>query len=301
MLRVATRGSALARWQADRVAALLRRSHPGLDVELVIVETLGDRRQDIPIWEIGGQGIFVKEVQSAVLAGRADIAVHSAKDLPSVTAPGLDLAAFPGRDDPRDALVGAPLAALAPGARVATGSVRRRAQLAAARPDLELVGLRGNIATRLERIPPGGAVVLAAAALNRLGLAGRAAEVLDVERMVPQVAQGALAVECRAGDEPVATLLAAIDDPAVRVTVEAERAFLARLGSGCDLPVGAHAVLAGGDVIITGLIAAPDGSVVIRDRRSGPAATATALAVALADHLVHDLGGKALLAGPRPS
>ena len=301
MLRVATRGSALARWQADRVAALLRRSHSGLDVELVIVETLGDRRQDIPIWEIGGQGIFVKEVQSAVLAGRADIAVHSAKDLPSVTAPGLDLAAFPGRDDPRDALVGAPLAALAPGARVATGSVRRRAQLAAARPDLELVGLRGNIATRLERIPPGGAVVLAAAALNRLGLAGRAAEVLDVERMVPQVAQGALAVECRAGDEPVATLLAAIDDPAVRVTVEAERAFLARLGSGCDLPVGAHAVLAGGDVIITGLIAAPDGSVVIRDRRSGPAATATALAVALADHLVHDLGGRALLAGPRPS
>jgi hydroxymethylbilane synthase len=296
MLRVATRGSALARWQADHVAWRLTRSHPGLEVALVVVETFGDRRQDVPITEIGGQGVFVKEVQTAVLDGRADIAVHSAKDLPSVTAPGLQLAAFPGRDDPRDALVGASLAELAPGARVATGSVRRRAQLGALRPDLELVGLRGNIATRLGRVPPGGAVVVAAAALNRLGLAGRAAEILDVDRMVPQVAQGALAVECRAGDEAVAALLAAIDEPDVRVTVEAERAFLARLGSGCDLPVGAHAERHGDVVAITGLIAGLDGSVIIRDRRTGPLAGATTLAVALADPLVADLGGAALLA-----
>jgi hydroxymethylbilane synthase len=299
MLRVATRGSTLARWQADHVVARLRRAHSGLDVGLVIVETFGDQRQDIPIGEIGGQGVFVKEVQTAVLEGRADIAVHSAKDLPSVTAPGLRLAAFPDRDDPRDALVGATLAGLAAGARVATGSTRRRAQLAALRPDLDLVGLRGNIATRLQRIPAGGAIVVAAAALNRLGLAGVAAEVLDVDVMRPQVAQGALAVECRAGDDAVAALLAAIDDIDVRVTVEAERAFLARLGSGCDLPVGAYAVRLGPDIAITGLIAAPDGSVVIRDRSVGPAAAADALAVALADHMVVDLGGRALLpAGP---
>jgi hydroxymethylbilane synthase len=290
MLRVATRGSALARWQADHVVARLRRSHPGLDVELVVVETFGDRRQDLPITEIGGQGVFVQEGQTAVLEGRADIAVHSAKDLPSVTAAGL-------HDDPRDALVGGRLADLAPGARVATGSVRRRAQLAALRPDVEVVGLRGNINTRLQRVPAGGAVIVAAAALNRLGWAARAAEILEVDTMVPQVAQGALAVECRAGDEAVAALLAAIDEPDARVTVEAERAFLARLGGGCDLPVGALAERLGADVAVTGLIAAPDGSVVIRDRRVGPAAAATTVAVALVDHMIADLGGRALLAG----
>jgi hydroxymethylbilane synthase len=300
MLRVATRGSTLARWQADHVADRLRRSHPGLEVGLVIVETFGDRRQDLPIEEIGGQGVFVKEVQTAVLEDRADLAVHSAKDLPSGTAPGLRLAAFPDRDDPRDVLVGATLAGLAPGARVATGSARRRAQLAALRPDLELVGLRGNIATRLQRVPAGGAIVVAAAALNRLGRPGVASEILEVDVMLPQVAQGALAVECREGDATVAGLLAAIDDADVRLTVEAERAFLARLGSGCDLPVGAYAVRLGPDVAITGLIAAPDGSVIIRDSAAGPAGAADALAVALADHMVVDLGGDALLAaGPR--
>jgi hydroxymethylbilane synthase len=301
MIRVATRGSALARWQADHVVARLRRSHPDLEVALVVIETFGDRRQDVPIVEMGGQGVFVKEVQAAVLAGRADIAVHSAKDLPALTAPGLQLAAFPGRDDPRDVLVGAALAELAPGATVATGSVRRRAQLASLRPDLRWHDLRGNIATRLSRVPSGGAVVVAAAALNRLGLAERAAEVLDVDVMVPQVAQGALAVECRAGDEAVAALLAPIDEPDIRVAVEAERAFLARLGSGCDLPVGAYAERRGGLIDIVGLIADVDGSVVVRDRRTGPIAGATALAVALADHLLSDLGGEELLAAGNPA
>jgi hydroxymethylbilane synthase len=300
MLRIATRGSALARWQAEHVAARLRQLHPDLPVELLIVETAGDRRQDVPIWEIGGQGVFVKEVQTAVLRGEADLAVHSAKDLPSLTAPGLVLAAVPGRDDPRDALVGTALAELAPGARVATGSVRRRAQLAALRPDLDMVSLRGNIATRLGRVPPGGAVVVAAAALNRLGLRDRVADVLDPDLMVPQVAQGALAVECRADDRPVATLLSGLEDLPARTAVDAERAFLARLGTGCDLPVGAHATVEGPDVTIVGLIAAADGSVVIRDRRSGPSTSATSLAAALADHLVGDLGGAALLAR-RPS
>src|SRR4051794_13815054 len=175
-LRAATRGSALARWQTDHVAGLL-----GADVDVVVVETTGDRRTDVAIHEMGGQGVFVKEVQAAVLDGRADIAVHSAKDLPSVTMPGLTIAAVPERADPRDALVGSTLEGLGAGARVATGSVRRRAQLAWLRPDLTFVGLRGNMGTRLERAgtPEIDAVVVAYAALQRLGWADRAAEVLS--------------------------------------------------------------------------------------------------------------------------
>src|SRR5437764_4266605 len=197
-LRAATRGSALARWQTDHVAALL-----GEDVDVVVVETTGDRRTDVAIHQMGGQGVFVKEVQAAVLDGRADLAVHSAKDLPSAATPGLVIGAVPERDDPCDALVGSSFAALAPGARIATGSVRRRAQLASVRPDLTFVGLRGNIGTRLDRVGTGGidAVVVAYAALRRLGLAGRADDVLPIRVMLPQVAQGALAVECRADDE----------------------------------------------------------------------------------------------------
>src|SRR3954454_24670057 len=191
-LRAATRGSALARWQTDHVAGLL-----GADVDVVVVETTGDRRTDVAIHEMGGQGVFVKEVQAAVLDGRADIAVHSAKDLPSAPAPGLVLAAVPERDDARDALVGMGLAQLGPGARVATWSVRRRAQLAWMRPDLTFVGLRGNIGTRLERAGTAGidAVVVAFAALQRLGWADRATEVLSPSTVLPQVAQGALAIE----------------------------------------------------------------------------------------------------------
>ncbi|MFM7534719.1 MAG: hydroxymethylbilane synthase [Acidimicrobiales bacterium] len=238
-LRIATRGSRLARWQAEHVAGLLRAAHGALDVELVIVETTGDQRRDIPLHAIGGQGVFVKEVQQAVLEGRAELAVHSAKDLPSTTAPGLSLAAVPARGDVRDGLVGARLDDLAPGATVATGSVRRRAQLLAARPDLHVVELRGNVDTRLTKIPDGGAIVMAVAPLERLGWADRLAEALDPERFVPQVAQGALAVECRADDGATAAMVAAIQDTEARRRVDAERAFLAAFGGGCDLPIGA--------------------------------------------------------------
>src|SRR4029453_4271434 len=171
-LRVATRGSALARWQADHVAVLAQKAGPGLEVETVVVETSGDRQRDVLIWELGGKGVFVKEVQAALLAGRADVAVHSAKDLPSLTPDGLVIGAVPERADVRDALVGSPLADLAPGATVASGSLRRRAQLAHARPDLRFEGLRGNIATRLARLERAdvAAVVMAAPALDRLGL-----------------------------------------------------------------------------------------------------------------------------------
>ncbi len=172
-LRAATRGSALARWQTDAVAALLRAVDPTVEVEVVVVETQGDRRLDVPIWELGGKGVFAKEVQAAVLDGRADLAVHSAKDLPSGTVPGLALACVPERADPRDALVGSTLADLPEGAEVATGSLRRQAQLAAVRPDLRFVGLRGNMETRLAKAADHDAVVVAAAAFDRLADAAR--------------------------------------------------------------------------------------------------------------------------------
>jgi hydroxymethylbilane synthase len=277
----------LARWQAEEVARLLRLANPDLEVELLVVATTGDRSQDVPVWEMGGQGVFVKEVQAAVLEGRADIAVHSTKDLPSVTAPGLVLAAIPGRADPRDALVGAPLAELGPGALIATGSVRRRVQLAWLRPDLTFTSLRGNIGTRLDRVPAGGAVVVAAAALERLGLRDRAAEILDVAVMLPQVGQGAIGVEARAGDYRARNLVASIDDAAARAAVTAERAFLARLGGGCDLPVGAYAQAgAGATLVVEGLLASQDGRVVLRSSTTGPRAQAADMGSHLADELL---------------
>jgi hydroxymethylbilane synthase len=298
-LRIATRGSALARWQAEEVARLLRAAAPECDVHLVPVETTGDRRTDIPVWEMGGQGVFVKEVQAALFDGRADVAVHSAKDLPSTTAPGLVLAAVPVRADPRDALVGASLATLVPGALVATGSVRRRAQLAWLRPDLTFTGLRGNVPTRLERVPPGGAVVVAAAALARLGLADRATEILATELMLPQVGQGAIAVECRSDDRAARTLLASIDQPDVRAAVTAERAYLARLGGGCDLPVGAFGRLRSegdGELVVEGMMASLDGRLVLRATISGPEDAPDRLGRMLADELL-TTGGSDLL-GP---
>ena len=241
-LRLATRGSAQARTQAQAVADALMAAHPGRSVELVFVETLGDRTQhaDIPLHTIGGQGVFVKEVQAAVLRGDADIAAHSAKDLPSATADGLQLAAFCTRRDARDVLVGATLDGLPSGADVATGSVRRRAQLLVARPDLRFLELRGNIHTRLDKVPDGGAIVMAAAALDILGLLDKISDYLPPASFVPSPGQGCVAIECRADDLEMVDVLAAIDHAPSRRAVEVERAFLAELGSGCSLPVGAH-------------------------------------------------------------
>jgi hydroxymethylbilane synthase len=293
LLRVATRGSRLARWQAQHVGALLQAAHGSIGVELVVVSTTGDVRSEEPLHGFGGQGVFVKEVQEAVLEGRADLAVHSAKDLPSQTPPGLCLAAVPERGDPHDVLVGAGLGGLAVGATVATGSVRRRAQLAARRPDLHFVDLRGNIETRLDKVPDGGSIVLAAIALERLGLSDRVAEVLPADLMLPQAGQGALAVECRAGDGAAAALLAAIEHPPSRMAVDAERAFLAALGAGCTLPVAAFAsVHPGGHVSMRGLVASPDGREIVRHHASGDDP------VALGRHIaerVLDEGGRDLL------
>jgi hydroxymethylbilane synthase len=209
-------------------------------VELVLIETSGDIRVDVPLHSIGGQGVFVKEVQRAVLDGRADLAVHSAKDLPSETADGLTLAAFTERRSPGDVLVGSTLDDLSIGATVASGSVRRRAQLRAVRPDLDFVELRGNIDTRLSKIPDGGAIVMARAALEILQMTNRIAQALPIDRFVPAVGQGCVAVECRADDADTRADLSTVDHGPTRAAVEVERAFLAELGSGCSLPVAGH-------------------------------------------------------------
>jgi hydroxymethylbilane synthase len=254
VVRAATRGSALALWQAAHVGRLLEAAYPGLEIEFVVVDTEGDRRLDVPISDFGGKGVFAKEVQTAVLDNRADFAVHSAKDLPSTTVPGLTLAAVPERGDPRDALVGGRLGDLPLGATVATGSMRRRVQLAQIRPDLVFSELRGNMATRLSKVPEGGAIVVAAVALQRLQLAEHLAEIIPEDDLVPQVGQGALGVECRADDDVIVGMLQAIEHAPSRRRVDAERAFLVELGGDCDLPAGAHAVFVDdlGDVAETG-------------------------------------------------
>jgi hydroxymethylbilane synthase len=268
VIRIATRASALARWQAERLGGRL-----GHDVEYVLVTTTGDRDQTSELHAIGGQGVFTKEVQHAVIDGRADVAVHSAKDLPTETPPELVLATIPERGDPRDALAGCAFEKLGPGARIGTDSVRRRAQLAAARPDLTFGPLRGNIETRLRKQSELGydAVVVAFAALERLGLAAEAASVLDPGVMLPQVAQGALAAECRIDDERTLARLRAVDDRVVHRAVDAERAYLRELGGGCDLPCGALARADGSDgaIELLALIASLDGHVVLRTRVAG--------------------------------
>jgi hydroxymethylbilane synthase len=286
----------LALWQARRVAHLLAALPGPPSCELVVVQTTGDALADVPVAQLSGQGVFVKEVQSAVLDGRADLAVHFAKDLPALTPPGLVLACVPERADPRDALVGCRLEELSPGATVATGSVRRRAQLAWLRPDLTFCDLRGNMATRLDRARAVGAGVLALAALERLGLTEHVAEALDPGTLLPQVAQGALAVECRSGDRAVLELLVAIDDPTAHAAVRAERAFLAALGGGCTLPLGALAVHTDGDeeLVVEGFLASRDGRILVRHRVTGPASEPAAVGTRLAGALLEDRGGRSL-------
>jgi len=270
-IRAATRGSALALWQANHVSALVADATE-IEVESVVVSTAGDRDKTTPLHEIGGKGVFVKEVQAALLDGRADIAVHSAKDLPALTPDGLTICAVPNRADPRDALVGCALADLPVGARVGTGSIRRQVQLLALRPDIELVEIRGNIDTRLGLVRSAGgeldAIVMAAAALDRLGRAPSVVDRLGVATMLPQVGQGTLAVECRADDSRVLDVLSKVDDAEARQVLEAERAFLVELGGDCDLPAGAYGVLDDGQLELAAMLS--DGAeVVLRNAVSG--------------------------------
>ena len=293
-LRIATRGSPLARWQAEHVSELLRADDPSCEVELVVVDTQADRRLDVPIWDLGGKGAFAKEVQAAVLDGRADLAVHSAKDLPSAPVPGLVLAAVTERGDPRDALVGSTLAGLREGAEVATGSLRRQAELRRHRPDLRFAGLRGNMQTRLAKAADHDAIVVAAIALDRLGLGDQITERLDVGVVLPQVGQAALAVECREGDEELVARLVAVEHAASRRCVDAERAFLAELGGDCSLPAGAHAVVTtDGALSLEAFLASPDGSTMVRTAVGGDDAEIGAAAAAE----LRARGGSALTSG----
>jgi hydroxymethylbilane synthase len=289
VLRVATRGSALALRQTEIVVDALRARWPGLRVDVVTVRTTGDRDQAAPLATLG-DGVFVRGVEAELLAGRADAAVHSAKDIPSAEPPGLVLAAFPPRADPRDVLVsrsGAGFAELPPGARLGTASPRRHAIARVLRPDLEVALIRGNVDTRLRKLEEGeyDAIVLAAAGLDRMGLAGRVTEYLDPLVWVPAAGQGVLAVQCRT-DDPARPLLTVLDDPATRAAITAERAVLRRLGSGCRTPVGAHARPMDGRLALHGLLVAPEGSRRVTAERLGDMAEAEAMGAEVADELM---------------
>lgn len=298
IVRIATRGSKLALWQAEHVQGLLERQEPGLRVELVVLKTTGDKILDRPLSEVGGKGLFVKEIEEAVAEGRADLAVHSMKDLPAEVPVGLEVMAVPPREDPRDALLvraglsAARLAELPMQARIGTSSLRRMCQLRAVRPDLEVLSLRGNVDTRLRRLDEGAfdAIVLAAAGLRRLGLAKHIRHVLEVDEMIPAIGQGALAIEARSDDAATRARLARLDHPPTAVCVAAERAFLGRLSGGCRTPLAAHAVLEGtaeeGRMVLTGLVGRPDGREVLQDRIEGPAKSTAALGVTLAERLL---------------
>jgi hydroxymethylbilane synthase len=289
-VRIATRRSPLAKWQANHVADLLRKNEPGLEVRLHELVTRGDKILEVPLAQVGGKGLFVKEIEDALLAGDAEVAVHSMKDLPAMLADGLVIGAVPEREDPRDALCSPrwkTLSALPQGAKVGTSSLRRSAQLMALRPDLQIEVIRGNVETRLRKASEGlDAVVLAYAGLRRLGLGAHATYVFPPEEMLPAVAQGALALEARGSDAATLERLAALNDPDTRVRVEAERGFLARIEGGCQVPIAGHATLAGGKVTIRALVASLDGKRVIRGERTGAPADARALGVSLAEELL---------------
>jgi hydroxymethylbilane synthase len=276
---------------------------PGLSVELVVLKTRGDLILDRALSEVGGKGLFVKEIEEALLDGRADVAVHSMKDLPGEIAGGLVIAAVPEREDPRDALVLAPgspardVSSLPKGARVGTSSLRRMCQLRARRPDLEIVPLRGNVDTRLGKVQRGelDAIVLACAGLKRLGRGDSVSAVLSLEESLPAIAQGALAIQCRESDAEMRRRLGALDHPPTATCVAAERAFLKRLSGDCKTPLAAHAILENENVILDGLIGTPDGREILRERMTGVDRDAPALGTELAEELLRR-GGDRLLA-----
>lgn len=296
-LRLGTRGSALAVAQAGWVARAVEAAHPDLRVELVHIRTSGDRIQNRTLAEIGGKGLFVKEIEEALLEGRVDFAVHSMKDLPATLAAGLAIAAVPRREDPRDALVATArrIADLPRGARVGTASLRRALFLRHRRPDLDVVSLRGNVDTRLAKWRGGelDAIVLARAGLARLGLEVAEASPISPEEMLPAIGQGALALEARP-DAPCAARLAALDDPATATAVSAERAFLAALGGDCTTPVAAHARIEGASLHVAAAIGDPAGEELLVGERLGAVGDAVAIGRAIAEDLLAR-GGRRIL------
>ena len=296
-LRIGTRGSQLALTQSHWVQAALQRQYPDLAVELLTIKTTGDRFLDAPLSTIGGKGVFVKEIEDALTSGHVDCAVHSMKDVPTELAPGLVIAAIPPREDARDTLISRARVALQDlphGARLGTSSLRRMALVRSRRHDLDVVALRGNVDTRLRKLDLGeiDAVVLAAAGLRRLGIARTDVTFLDPQEFVPAIGQGALAIESR--DDATVALLAGLDDSDTRIAVNAERAFLARVGGSCRTPLAAHATVSLGQVYLRALIANPDGTQVVRGTQAGAASSATDLGRELADELL-GRGGRGIL------
>jgi hydroxymethylbilane synthase len=291
-LRIATRKSHLALWQAEHVAALLRAAHPGVAVELVPLVTQGDRIQDRSLAEIGGKGLFIKELEVAIEEHRADIAVHSMKDVPTQMPPGFTIGAVLTRADPRDALITrngvSRIEDLPRGALIGTSSLRRQAQVCALRPDLKIEALRGNVDTRLRKLDQGdmAAIILACAGLIRLGLESRISGRLDPKQCLPAVTQGVIGIECRGNDARTLELLAALEDPATRVVMQAERAFSHHLGGSCQSPVAAYAELHADQIELHGLVAEPDGSRLLRDSMTGAAGAPEALGIRLADRVL---------------
>jgi hydroxymethylbilane synthase len=293
-LTIASRGSQLALWQARWIQARLEEL--GARCRIQIIKTTGDKITDVPLAKVGAKGMFTKEIEEALLAGEADLAVHSMKDLPTSLPEGLMVAAVPEREDPRDAIAGKKFAELQPGSKVGTSSLRRAAQLLALRPDLKIEPLRGNLDTRLRKLSEGlyDAIVLAAAGLKRMGWEDRIAEILSTDYLCPAVGQGALAVETRADGGPAAELCRQLDHAPTRAAVTAERAVLAGLGGGCQVPIGAYAQIAEEELRLTAVVCTPDGERLIRRNLAGGADQPEALGRRLARELL-DAGADEIL------
>lgn len=300
ILRIATRKSPLALWQAEHVRAGLLAAHPGLTVELVTMTTQGDKILDTPLAKVGGKGLFVKELEQGMLEGRADIAVHSMKDVPVALPAGLTLGAMLSREDPRDAFVSnryKTLDDLPDGARVGSSSLRRQCQLRVRRPDLEVLDLRGNVNTRLQKLDDGefDAILLACAGLRRLGLETRIADALLPENFVPAIGQGTIGIECRADDARVLNLIQPLHDANTHIRIRAERALNERLQGGCQVPIGGYADLAHGVIVLRGIVGRPDGSELVQGVISGQPDDAEELGVVLAEDLL-SRGAREILA-----
>jgi len=288
---IGTRGSKLALWQAGWVKSLLQETHPQISVRVHIIKTRGDKILDVPLARVGGKGLFVKEIEQALLSGDIDIAVHSMKDMPAEIPDGLQITAIPRRETPHDVLIssgGRKLDELPAGSRIGTSSLRRSAQLLALRPDLTIVPLRGNLNTRLKKLDAGqmDAIVLAAAGVKRLGLAARITEVFAEQVMLPAVGQGALCIETRSADATTVSLVAPLDDQTTHTVVTGERAFLNRLQGGCQVPVAAHGKLDDNRFTLQGLVASLDGRRVIRDQLAGPVKSSRQVGLDLAERLL---------------
>jgi len=296
---IGTRGSMLALWQAEWVRSQLMELNPDLTVELMKIKTTGDKILDVPLAKVGGKGLFVKEIEEAMLRGDIDLAVHSMKDVPTELPEGLYISAILKREDPRDAFISNKakiFAELPQGASVGTSSLRRSCQLKSARPDLEMISLRGNVETRLRKLDEGqfDAIILAAAGVRRLGFTERISETINVSVSLPAIAQGAVGIECRMDDEFINNLIAPLRHFETEVCVRAERAALKKLEGGCQVPIAAHAVLKGDMLIMDGLVGSVDGDRIIRSHREGPVSDPETLGTGLAEELLENGAGEIL-------